>query len=98
MTNPYNPYKTLLDHAFSITLNANDFFYRGCSDIVTVDICGDLDSIIKIIERYGNDGVSAIMSHARKEKPLDEYINNKFNEALKEIESKLPLLKEEEDN
>jgi len=79
----------ILGSAFSITVNANDFFAYCCADAVEIDV-DDLYWIGPIVEKYGNEGLNACMSFIRKQKPIKPYITKNFKKALKELEKLNP--------
>jgi hypothetical protein len=81
--------KTILNYSHSITLNANDFFGYACADAIDLDIC-DLFWVIPIVQKYGYDGIAASMYYIRKCKPIEPIINEKFEQAYKEIEELKP--------
>lgn len=74
----------LLDNAFTIEMNANDFFGYACADSVRIDIV-DLEWVIPIVEKYPNDGINAVMSFIREQFPLPTYQTKNFKLALDEI-------------
>ena len=82
-------YKLLLDSAHMILLNANDFFGYACADAVELDT-SDLNWVIPIVQKYGDDGIAATMSYIRKCKPIEPRIDEKFEQAYKEIKELKP--------
>lgn len=77
--------KNILKYSFGILLNANDFFGCACADAVLLD-ANDIEWAALIVDKYGIDGVNAVMSFIRKEKPLPSYQTDKFEQAYKELE------------
>ncbi len=74
-------YKRLLDRSFSLNMNANDFFGFACADAVEVDPL-DLDWIIPVVEKYGNDGLNACLCYIRQQLCLENYHTKEMFEAL----------------
>jgi hypothetical protein len=82
-------YRSLMNCSHYILLNANDFFGYSCADAVELDT-EDLTWALPIIEKYYIDGVYAVMSYIRKQKPLKEYRTKEFKQADKDIKKLKP--------
>ncbi len=75
--------------SWGIVLNANDFFGFACADAVTVHPL-DLEWVLPMYEKYDQVGIDACMSYIAKQKPIQPWITDKFNEAYAEIEKLNP--------
>jgi NADH:ubiquinone oxidoreductase subunit E len=91
MTDELNALKLIFDYSFWVALNANDFFNYACADCVKLD-SEDLEWIVPIVEKYGKDGIHAVMSYIREAQPLKPYVTDKFKQALKELELLNPTI------
>jgi len=79
------------DSTWQIMFNANDVFAWACADAQTIDITQSLDDVIHIHEKYGYEGLLALMSHVRDsdpQKPIwKHHEKKKYKDARKEIAS-----------
>ena len=84
-----NPYKRLLHSAFTIELNANDFFAYACAWSLTV-YEQDVFWMIPIIEKYEDDGINACMAYIQNQEPIKPWHTDKFKEAIEELKALKP--------
>jgi hypothetical protein len=75
----------IVNHAFSITLNANDLFSWGKAYDVDVSIM-DLWKLVEIYTEYGDDGVDAFLSWYEGFEPQKAYVrSDKYKKAIKAL-------------
>lgn len=80
--------QTLLNSAHWIDLNANDFFYLACADLVRTEY---LDELGDMVRKFGTNGVLAFMTHSRGQDPVWKYKPDaKYVEALEYIRDTHP--------
>jgi hypothetical protein len=82
-------YKLLLQDAFTITLNANDFFEYATADGVNLET-DDLPWVLPIVQEYGQDGINAVLAYIRKQEPLAYWINLKYETAMNKLKLQAP--------
>lgn len=83
------PKQLLLDWSLGVTLNASDFFAYACADAVTVSSF-DYEWVLPFIEKHGDTGVKAVMSHIRKALPIPPYRTDEFLAVLAELQELNP--------
>lgn len=78
--------------------NANDFFEWACADSVC---CGDMDAAVEVVERFGQDGINALLVHLRRQDPQAPVVAQmgrdgfaKYKEALTWLRENYPDLVE----
>lgn len=76
--------KDLLYSMFTGWFNANDFFMWASAFGVTISE-EDFHWIIKHIQKYPKDGMSACLAYVQNIEPLEAYLTDEFNEAIKEL-------------
>lgn len=72
--------KFCANHAFSLTINANDTFYYASADATEVDSM-DVEKLLEVYELFGDWGVTAFQAHLRKEKPIGK-LTDEYHKAL----------------
>jgi hypothetical protein len=70
----------LLDNAFEIVLNANDFFGYASADAVTVEM-EHFDKLEKMANEYGQDGINAFMAWHENCDPILPHRTPRYEEA-----------------
>jgi hypothetical protein len=88
-----NTYKKILENTLTFTVSCNDFFNYASADIIEIDTL-NLEWIIPIVEKFGDDGMDACISYIRKQKPIPHFLTEKFNNAYKSIEKLEPKIYE----
>jgi hypothetical protein len=72
----------LTEQTFWLYLNANDTFDYATADAERFVICDEnLDALIAVYERWGRDGVVAMMAHLRNRPPLAKLATPGYQEA-----------------
>jgi hypothetical protein len=89
-------YAQLLRNAFSLTLNASDFFHYATADAVVLDT-DDLPWVLPVIEKYGQDGIHAVMAHIRQKEPIKRWLSVEYEMALNMIKINNPDVQSEND-
>lgn len=79
----------LYEHAFSITLNANDTFGWACADSVSIAI-EDLPKLFEVEKLYGSDGVTAFMSLVADCNVIDPLNTEKYKQAKEYLKDYKP--------
>lgn len=96
MSEKINSYQLLACSAFKICLNANDFFSYASADSVDLED-SDYHWAVPFVEKYGTDGINAIMSYIRKQCPIIERQTQAFHKAYAEIVGLHPDVQSEKD-
>jgi hypothetical protein len=81
--------KFLSDHAFRISLNANDTFGYACAEAVEVAV-EDLPKLLEVEKLFGADGVTAFMSVVEKAPVLKELQTEGYLKALEHLKDYRP--------
>jgi hypothetical protein len=69
------------DRHLGFAVNCSDTFYYACSDFTEFDL-SDTADLTEMYDKFGTTGLIAWCARDRNEKPLDELIDDKFNEAF----------------
>jgi hypothetical protein len=69
------------DRHLRFAVNCNDTFYYACSDFTEFDVA-DSAELVEMFDKFGTTGLIAWCARDRNEKPLKEYIDDKYNEAF----------------
>lgn len=88
-----NAYKLLTDFSSSIQINCSDIFIKGSDYTITVP-SEDIDWMITVIEKYGEDGLNAAVAYLINKNPLDIIQTDNFIKAiefLKNIDPKITM-------
>ena len=78
---------------FGIVINLSDFF-DTCADSIMIDV-QDFIWILPFYKKYDWDGIYAAVSFIVKQLPMKNQMNQKFNDAYKEIELLNPMINTE---
>ena len=81
-TQKLEAYKRLLDDTFQLQLNAGDFFYYSCAQMLNV-VSEDVEWVVEHIQQFGDDGLYSAMAYIQNQEPIKPYLTDTFNEALK---------------
>lgn len=71
----------ILNDAFGVVLNANDFFGYACADAVQVDFLEHGEKLIDMVRRFGGDGSSAFMAWHERAEPIPPHRTDGYREA-----------------
>jgi hypothetical protein len=77
----------ILRGAFSIEMNANDFYHyaSACSTSVSVD---DIWWMIPMVQKYGNAGIDACVAYVQNFAPIQPHQNDRFLKAISELQER----------
>ena len=75
-------YERMLADTFQLQLNAGDFFYFACAQMLNV-VSEDVEWVVEHIQQFGDDGLYSAMAYIQNQEPIKPYLTDKFNEALK---------------
>lgn len=75
-------YERMLADTFQLQLNAGDFFYFACAQMLNV-VSEDVDWVTEHIRQFGDDGLYSAMAYIQNQEPIKPHLTDKFNEALK---------------
>jgi hypothetical protein len=78
-TQKLEAYKRLLDDTFQLQLNAGDFFYFACAQMLNV-VSEDVEWVV---EQFSDEGLYSAMAYIQNQEPLPPYITIKFTDAMK---------------
>lgn len=95
MTN-LEAYRTLLSGAFTLEMNANDFFAYGAMS-VPIESC-DIKWIIPIIEKYDGAGLDACLAYIQNQEPREYWRTPMFLAAMNELKEMQPFVGSDFDN
>jgi hypothetical protein len=80
--NKLEAYKRLLDDTFQLQLNAGDFFYYACAQMLNV-VSEDVDWVVEHIQQFGDEGLYSAMAYIQNQQPINPYLTIKFTDAMK---------------
>ena len=89
--------KQIVNSAFTLDMNANDFFNYSCAHSVLVE-SDDLVWITPIVQKYPNSGLDACIAYIANIKPIAPWLTDEFNEAIEELKKSKPRVKGDIDN
>ncbi len=73
--------ETLHGNSFGMVLNANDFYGYSCADTQYLEDIS-YDKAIDMIEKFGLDGLNALMSKHSGNTPIEPHLTDKFKQAI----------------
>lgn len=85
-----NIYKQFMGCAFSITMNASDFFYYATAMAVDIDV-DDLPWVLDVVRKHPKSGLDACMSYIMQLEPIKVLQTPEFDAAftyIKELDIK----------
>ncbi len=80
--NKLEAYERLLGDTFQLNLNAGDFFYYACAQMLVV-VSEDVDWVVEHIQQFGDEGLYSAMAYIQNQEPIPPYITIKFADAIK---------------
>lgn len=86
-------FETVLNGAFSISLNMNDTFAFACADMEEMSV-SDFDLMVPAISKYGQDALTAYAAVKRNQEPISCKCNHK-NEKYQAAKVEIQKIKEE---
>ena len=81
-TKKLEAYKRLLADTFQLQLNAGDFFYFACAQMLNV-VSEDVEWVVEHIQQFSDEGLYSAMAYIQNQEPLPPYITIKFTDAMK---------------
>lgn len=82
--NKLEAYERLLGDTFQLDLNAGDFFYYACAQMLAV-VSEDVDWVVEHIQQFGDEGLYSAMAYIQNQEPIRPYLTDKFNLAMEEL-------------
>lgn len=77
-------YNILLDNMFSADFNANDFFFYGTAQSISI-AREDFPWVLGHVEKWGQDGLNACLAYIQNLEPIAKYKTDKFDKAIDEL-------------
>jgi len=81
-TQKLEAYKRLLADTFQLQLNAGDFFYYACAQMLNV-VSEDVEWVVEHIQQFGDDGLYSAMAYIQNQEPILPYQTHDFDKAMK---------------
>jgi hypothetical protein len=75
-------YKRLLADSFQLDMNAGDFFYYACAQMLPV-VAEDVDWVAEHIQEFEDEGLYSAMAYIQNQEPILPYLTQDFDKAIK---------------